>query len=79
MTQCELVLDYMKEHGSITQRDALCLGIYRLASRIADLKKAGFPVESKTVIVVNVDGSKSHIARYSLKKAEKKSEWEALL
>ena len=67
-TQCEVVLDYIGEHGSITQRDAYRLGIYRLASRVSDLKRAGFPIKGKTEVVVNVDGSKSHISRYYLEK-----------
>lgn len=36
MTQCELVLNYIEEHGSITARQAYKLGIMRLASRSRD-------------------------------------------
>ena len=39
-TQCIRVLEYIEQHGSITQFDAfLDLGIMRLASRISELRK----------------------------------------
>ena len=44
-TQCDKVLAYMKEFGSITQLDALHdLGCMRLASRISDLRKQGIAI-----------------------------------
>lgn len=43
--QTQLVLEYMKTHGSIDQlRAANDLGCFRLAARIADLKAQGVPV-----------------------------------
>ena len=48
-TQAERVLDYIMEFGSITQIDALRdIGCMRLASRIADLRKQGVDIISKT-------------------------------
>lgn len=48
-TQAERILDYIREFGSITQIEALRdLGCMRLASRISDLRKQGYPIESKT-------------------------------
>lgn len=45
MTQNEKVLDYIKRHGSITAWDAMRdLKIMRLASRINDLRSAGYPI-----------------------------------
>lgn len=45
--QCELILDYLKTHNGITAKEAMeRLGIARLASRIFDLKEAGFSVTS---------------------------------
>ena len=42
-TQCEDILRYIDENGEITSRDAMIhLGVYRLASRINDLKKRGY-------------------------------------
>ena len=48
--QCEQVLDYMNRFGSINPLQALQdIGCFRLASRISDLKKEGYPIESKRV------------------------------
>ena len=67
-TQCERVLDYMDRFGSITQLDALKdLGVMRLASRISDLKKMGYPVVSKQEAVKNRFEETCYIKRYSLK------------
>lgn len=66
--QCEKILDYMKEHGEITQREAIYLGCYRLASRIHDIKRSGIRIKTETREVENVDGTKSHIAVYSITK-----------
>ena len=70
MTQCERILDYIKSTGSITQREAISLGIYRLASRINDLKAAGIRIDTERILVKNCDGTSSSIARYSLRKKE---------
>lgn len=67
-TQKELILDYINEFGSITPLEAIRdLGVYRLASRISDLKKLGYPIATKLESVPNRRGKKSNIARYSLK------------
>jgi hypothetical protein len=42
------------------------LGIYRLASRINDLRKAGHKIKTKKVEVVNRWGESAYIAEYSL-------------
>ena len=70
MTQCELVLNYIEEHGSITARQAYKIGIMRLASRISDLKKAGFDIKSDTVKVKCRDGSVTYVSRYSMRKKD---------
>ena len=70
MTQCELVLNYIEEHGSITARQAYKLGIMRLASRISDLKRAGFDIKSDTVKVKCRDGSVTCVSRYSMRKKD---------
>lgn len=70
-TQRELILEYIAEFGSITPLEAMRdLGIYRLASRICDLKKLGYPVVSKWEAVNTRRGTKTHIKRYSLKGGE---------
>lgn len=64
-TQCEKIIDFMRDHGSITARQAYHLGIMRLASRITDLKRAGYKIKSEDIKVQNRDGSSSHVAKYS--------------
>lgn len=68
MTQCEKVKQYMQEHGSITQREAInYLHCYRLGARIWDLtNKHNVPVKREMLRVKNSDGTFTHIARYSL-------------
>ena len=66
MTQNERVLAYMREHGSITQRDAMWLGVYRLSARIFDLRKEGYKISSLWETVENKHGERATIARYSL-------------
>ena len=65
-TQSQMVIDYIREFGSITQLDALKdLGVMRLASRISDLKKQGYNIESKPEAVLNRYGKKCYINRHS--------------
>lgn len=66
-TQAERVLAYIEKFGSITQYEALQdLGVMRLASRISDLKKQGYPIKSEVVTVQNRFGENCFIKRYSL-------------
>ena len=66
-TQAEMVLDYIEEFGSITPLDAIRdIGVYRLSARVSDLRKKGYPIETKIVSVPNRFGGKSNVARYSL-------------
>jgi hypothetical protein len=61
------VLDYIEEYGGITQLEALRdLGVMRLASRISDLRRLGYPIESTTETVKNRFGEKTYIKRYRL-------------
>lgn len=68
MTQCEKILNYIKEHGSIDVRQAYKLGIMRLASRISELRVAGYKIKSDTKKVKNRDGSSSYVSVYSFLK-----------
>lgn len=66
-TQNQRILDYLDSHGSITQLEALReLGVFRLASRISDLRKLGYPIESKMVKVENRYGETCRVKRYSM-------------
>lgn len=67
-TQCELILRYMDEHGSITSLEAMKnFGCMRLASRISDLRKRGYMIVRNMVTMFNEDGSyRGHYAEYHL-------------
>lgn len=66
--QTDRVLQYMQDFGSITQLDALRdLGVMRLASRISDLRKMGYPIEARMETVKNRYGERASIKRYSLR------------
>ena len=70
-TQNQRILDYINEFGSITQIQALTdLGVMRLASRISDLKRLGYPVESEMVTVKNRSGEECRVKSYKLRGEE---------
>lgn len=67
MTQCERILRHLEDYGSITSAEAITeYSIYRLASRISDLKKQGVPIKKETVSRKNRYGERTSYARYSL-------------
>lgn len=64
-TQNGRIIAYMSEFGGITQLEALRdLGVMRLASRISDLRRMGYDIESDIVPVKNRYGETCHIKRY---------------
>jgi len=66
-TQCKRILKYIESKGSITSAEAMDdLGIFRLASRIHDLKNLGFPIVSVFESGENRYGEPTHYKRYSL-------------
>ena len=70
-TQNQRVIDYMREYGSITQLQALSdLGVMRLASRISDLRRSGYPITSRTESVKNRYGETCRIKAYSIAEKE---------
>ena len=67
MTQCEKVLEYMKDFGSITPLDAMRdIGCMRLASRIADLKDQGHNIGRRMKTSKNRYGKPVSFAEYYL-------------
>lgn len=67
MTQCEQVIRHMEDCGSISSLEAMQeYGILRLASRINDLKKAGYPIRREMVTRMNRYGEAVTIARYCI-------------
>ena len=66
-SQNQRILAYMNEFGSITSLEAMRdLGVYRLASRVADLRKLGYLVVSDWVEVRNRWGEKTRVKSYRL-------------
>ena len=66
-TQNAKILRYLQENGSITPLDALReFGCMRLASRICDIKKSGFPITKEMETAKNRNGEPVHYARYKL-------------
>lgn len=69
--QVRRVLDYMQQHGSITQYEAMVdIGVMRLASRISELKRDGYQINKKMVAVKNRYGETCHVNQYSLRGGE---------
>lgn len=69
MTQCERVLRHLEDYGSITSAEAITeYGIYRLASRISDLKRSGIAIKREMVSGKNRYGEPTSFARYSIAK-----------
>lgn len=69
MIQKERVLKYMQDFGSITQVQALnYLGVFRLAARIADLRRDGVAIRSQQKAGKNRYGETVYFAEYSLAK-----------
>ena len=70
MTQKERVIQYIRQHGSITPRDAVFdLNIYRLADTIFQLKKKGYVFDTVIEKGSNNYGAFTY-ARYSINEAE---------
>ena len=67
MTQTMEIIEYIREHGSITTKQAMEeLGCYRLSGRIYDIKACGIDVQSEMVTVKNRKGEDCRVARYTI-------------
>jgi hypothetical protein len=67
MSQCEKLLRYLQEHGSITGMDSIRLGVMNYKGRICDLRKRGIEIDTTWETHTNADGEKKTYARYVLK------------
>ena len=66
-TQCDKVLEYMRQFGSITQLQALQdIGCMRLASRISDLRQQGYAIGRRIKTGKNRYGDSVSFAEYYL-------------
>ena len=65
MTQCERILKYMDDFGSISSYQAMIdLGVGRLASRIHDLRNMGIEIVSESKSGKNRYGETTHYSVY---------------
>ena len=66
-TQCDKVIAYMRQFGSITQLEALSdIGCMRLASRISDLRQQGYAIGRRIKTGKNRYGDSVSFAEYYL-------------
>ena len=67
MSQATDVIEFIRDHGSITTKQAADqLGCYRLAARVFDIRAVGIPVEKEMVSVQNRKGETCRVARYTI-------------
>ena len=68
MTQCEQIIDYLHQFGSITPMEAFAdLGITKLATRVSEMRKDGREFKIERIKSKNRFGKTVHFAKYSLK------------
>ena len=61
------VLEYMRKHTFITQKEAMDnLGESRLSARVFTLKKKGYAILGEYITVTNRHGEKCRVKRYCL-------------
>ena len=66
-TQCEYIVRYMREFGSITTFEAFVeLGITRLGARISEMRKSGMKIKGVTETSKNRFGKNVSYMRYYL-------------
>ena len=69
MTQNERIIRHLNDYGSITSLEAMTeYGIMRLASRINDLKKLGYPIIGEIETGKNRYGELTRFSRYRLER-----------
>ena len=71
MTQKQMVLKYLKEHGSITTLESMKnLLILDLQGVIRTLRNEGYDIKDESITKTNIYGTKSTFKKYYLKKCE---------
>ena len=67
MNQCQMVLKYMRDFGSINPLESVRdIGCMRLAARISDLREQGYPIVRRTKTGKNRYGKDVSFAEYYL-------------
>lgn len=65
MTQCERILAYLDEHGSITRMEGMSkLHIANFTARVSDLRRDGVALDAEQVVKKHRDGTVVRYARY---------------
>lgn len=68
MTQKDMILDYIRQHGSISPYEAFRdLGITKLATRVSEMSKEGIEFEKRQIKGKNRYGNPVCYMRYRLK------------
>ena len=71
MKQCDQIIRHLEDYGSITSKEAIQgYGNMRLASRVSDIKKPGFPIRAETDRGKNRCGGNTSYAQYYMGKKE---------
>lgn len=74
MTQHTLIIDFMREHGSITTYEAFMeLGITKLTTRISELRRGGFLIRERAESGLNRYGKPVTYNRYWLEEKTNKA------
>lgn len=72
MTQCERIIKYMRDFGSINPLQAMAdLGVMRLAARVSDLRDQGHEIDRRIVSGKNRYGEPVYFAEYRLMEEQK--------
>ena len=66
MNQYEIMLDYMKQNGSITGMESYDIGVMNYKARISELRQMGYDIESVPETGINRYGRKINYTRYVL-------------
>ena len=76
MTQREEVLNYMREHGSITRIESFYrIGVTELSSRIGEIERIDkIRINRKPITIKARNGRKVNITKYSIAEEEHESE-----
>lgn len=68
MSQCERIIQYMKDFGSISSMEAFKdLGITKLATRISEMRADGMEFDQRMEKIRNRYGERVYYMRYWLK------------
>lgn len=69
VTQEQRILAWLESGKPLTQYEAMReFGCMRLASRISDLRRRGYPIKTRTKTVTNRYGEKTSVAEYYMDK-----------